>query len=519
MKIHVLDSTLRDGAQAENISFSVNDKLAIARALDEYGVGYIEAGNPASNPKDLEFFQKAGELKLTSALLTAFGSTCRKGVSAEEDANLQAILKAQTPAVAIFGKASMLHVKEILETTPEENLRMVTDSVAYLKKQGKELIFDAEHFFDGYREDSEYAMQVLRAALNAGADVLCLCDTNGGTLPAELQEVTARVVRLFPGAVMGIHAHNDCGCAVANTLLAVQAGARHIQGTFVGFGERCGNADLSSILPALALKAGFELDGDVKLLCETAGQLAELANIHLPAGKPFVGRSAFSHKAGMHIDGVVKRSSSFEHIDPESVGNRRRFLMSEVAGRGSVLQKILPIAPSLTKTDPRLTELTNELKKMEHYGYQFEAADASFELLARKVLGMYEPHFRVALYKTIGEYPAPEGEKPATAVIKVEVDGKTEATAALGSGPVNALDIALRKALCVFFPQLGKMQLTDYKVRVLDQESATAAKVRVLIESGDGTRTWTTIGVSDDIIQASLIALVDSIEYKLSRGD
>lgn len=519
MKLSVLDSTLRDGAQSADISFSVNDKLAIAQALDDYGVGYIEAGNPASNPKEMEFFARAGELRLSHAKLAAFGATRRKGCAAETDANLAALLAAETPAVAVFGKSWGLHVREILGVTFDENLRMISDSVGYLKAHGKEVIFDAEHFFDGYKDDPDYAVAVLRSAAKAGADILCLCDTNGGTLPLALHQAVAEIAAAFPGVTLGIHTHNDAGCAVANTLLAVDAGVRHIQGTFVGFGERCGNADLSSILPCLALKAGFEADGEISRLTTIARKIAQISNVSLPTGKPFVGKGAFTHKAGMHIDAMLKNSASCEHIDPSLVGNKRRFLLSEVAGRGSVLEKVKPYAPGLTKDDPRLAEIIQKLKESEHYGYQFEAADASFELLTRRVLGTFTPHFRLVMYRTIGEFPPVDGEMPSTATIKVDVNGQTETTAAQGHGPVHALDNALRKALCVFYPGLSEMKLSDYKVRVLDQKAATAAKVRVLIESSDSSGSWTTIGVSGDIIEASLTALIDSIEYKLSRDE
>jgi 2-isopropylmalate synthase len=417
----------------------------------------------------------------------------------------------------VFGKAWDLHAAEILRVSLEENLEMIADTVAYLKGRGKEVIFDAEHFFDGYAANPAYAVEVLRSAQAAGADVLCLCDTNGGQTPDKVFAATKAVCGEFAGAVVGIHAHNDSDCAVANSLMAVLAGAAHVQGTFVGFGERCGNADLSSILPALRLKMGYDCGGDLSKLSETAARVAEIANVILRSSKPYTGRSAFSHKAGMHVDGVLKNPASFEHIDPARVGAARRFLVSEVAGRGSVLEKIRPFAPELTKDSPALSEIVARLKELEHFGYQFEAADASFELLVRKVLGTYTPHFNMVMYKTIGEFPAPDGALRATATIKVEVDGRAEIAAAQGCGPVNALDVALRKALAVFYPQLGDMHLTDYKVRVLEQAAATAAKVRVLVESADAGGSWTTLGVSEDVVAASLIALADSIEYKLSK--
>jgi len=514
--ITILDSTLRDGAQGEDISFSVSDKLNIMHALDEFGVSYIEAGNPGSNPKDLEFFEKAAKTTLKHAKLCAFGSTRRKDRIAESDENVASLLRANTEVVVIFGKTWDLHVRDILNAEPQENLDMIADTVAYLKSKGKEVIFDAEHFFDGYIANPDYAMQVLRTAADAGADMLCLCDTNGGKLPMHIADITKTVCGEIDTPI-GIHTHNDSGCAVANALVAVEAGAVHVQGTFVGFGERCGNADLSSIIPSLTLKTDYECDGNLSMLSYTAGRIAEIANVIVRNNTPYIGKSAFTHKAGMHIDGVLKNSASFEHVDPGVVGNTRKLLISEVAGRNTVLEKTKSFAPELSKDSPELSVIVERLKDMEHYGYQFEAADASFELLVKKVLGTYTPYFTLIMYRTMGEFPAPEGEMQATATIKVEVDGKTEITAAMGKGPVNALDIALRKALTVFYPQLKDMQLSDYKVRVLEQQAATAAKVRVLIESSDKDSSWNTIGVSEDIIEASLTALIDSIEYKLSK--
>lgn len=516
-KIEILDSTLRDGAQGEGTSFSVNDKLSIVKALDDFGVDYIEAGNPGSNPKDLEFFQKAGTLELKNSKLCAFGSTCRHGVNPRDDANVKSLLSANTPVVVIFGKSWDMHVTEVLKITLEDNLKIVKDTVAYLKSQGKEVIFDAEHFFDGYKANPAYALEVLKAAASGGADNLTLCDTNGGTMPSCVAEVTGIVVNMFPDLKIGIHCHNDTGCAVANSMLAVDAGAAHVQGTFIGIGERCGNADLSVIIPNLRFKCCYETKGKLETLCATARTVAEIANTQLYDFKPYTGGSAFAHKAGMHIDGVLKISGSFEHINPALVGNKRRFLLSEVAGRSTVIAKIQSYAPNLTKDSPEVSVILEKLKEMEHDGYHFEAADASFELLVRKILGTYKPHFKLVLYKTMSDYPVPEGGMPAAATIKIEVDGKEEITAVMGRGPVHALDLALRKALAVFYPQISEIQLSDYKVRVLEQNSTTAAKVRVLIDTADDKNRWTTVGVSDDIIEASLIALVDSIEYKLAQ--
>jgi 2-isopropylmalate synthase len=455
---------------------------------------------------------------LRTARLAAFGSTRRRDRDVQSDENLASLLAAQTEVVVIFGKSSLLHVTEILKASAEENLEMISSSVSYLKSQGKEVIYDAEHFFDGYNADASYALRTLRAAEDAGADIICLCDTNGGSLPQTVFELTREVVAQLRVPV-GIHAHNDAGFAVANSVMAVAAGARHVQGTFIGFGERAGNADLSAVLPALQLKMGHQVSGRLELLCETAVRVAETANVIIPSGQPYVGSSAFSHKAGMHVDGVLKNPRSFEHIAPDAVGNRRRFLVSEVAGRALIWEQLRRFEPDISRDSPGLSAVLERLKQLEHQGYQFEGADASFELMARRVLGSYQSHFSVSFYKTMGEFPAGEGLLPSTATIQVEVKGNVEIAAAKGKGPVHALDIALRKALAVFFPQLADMHLIDYKVRVLEQQAATAARVRVLIESADSSGSWTTIGVSEDIIEASFIALVDSIEYRLARED
>lgn len=514
--VKILDTTLRDGAQGEGVSFSVSDKLAVVKTLDDFGLAYIEAGNPGSNPKDMEFFHTASGLRLKNAKLAAFGSTRRKGITPDKDDNVKSLLEANTPAVSIFGKSWDLHVTEILKATLDENLACVEDTIRYFKDHGKEVIFDAEHFYDGYKANPQYAMRVLEAACRGGADVLCLCETNGGTLPMELYTITKKVCEAFPDREIGIHCHNDSGCAVANTSLAVQAGATHVQGTFTGIGERCGNADLSVIIPTLQLKQGYDcVNGNLEDLTQTSTKIAEIQNMAVPANKPYVGASAFAHKGGMHIDGVNKLSRSFEHVNPESVGNKRRFLISEVSGKRAVLLKIAGIAKDLTKDSPETAQILETIKEMEHQGYQFEAADASFELLVKKVLGRFAPHFRLLMYRTSGEFPPPDRESTASAMIRIEVGDTIETTASVGNGPVHALDLALRKALCVFYPQLKDVHLVDYKVRVLDTGSATGSTVRVLIESTDGEREWTTVGASTDIIEASFAALVDSIEYKL----
>jgi len=518
--LRILDTTLRDGAQAEGVSFSVSDKISVVRSLDEFGVQYIEAGNPGSNPKDMEFFELAADLELKNAKLVAFGSTKRKGIRVEEDGNVLSLLKANTPCVSIFGKSWDLHVTEILKATLEENLECVRDTLRFFKEKGKEVIFDAEHFFDGYLANPDYAMQVLLAACEGGADTLCLCDTNGGTPPMQVYEIVKDVCAHFPGHEVGIHCHNDTGCAVANSMLAVEAGVTHVQGTFTGIGERCGNADLSVIIPNLQLKGKYDcVNGNIERLCDTAARIAEITNLTVPSSKPYVGESAFAHKGGMHIDGVDKISRSFEHVDPQTVGNKRRFLLSEVSGKKAILLKIKGIAPELKKESPETTEILEKLKELEHEGYQFEAADASFELMVKKVLGRFRPHFNLSMYKTSGEFPPPDGQMSSSAMIKIEVNGSTETTAAVGNGPVHALDLALRKALCVFYPNLSSVHLIDYKVRVLETGHATGSRVRVLIESTDGHKKWITVGASTDIIQASFAALVDSLEYKLCMED
>jgi len=517
MKLEILDSTLRDGSQAEGISFSVQDKINIVKALDAFGIDYIEAGNPGSNPKDLQFFEQVRGLQLRHAKLCAFGSTRRYSVAADEDANLQSILQANTPAVSIFGKSWDLHVTEILGITLPQNLEIVEDTLRYLKEKGKEVIFDAEHFFDGYKANAPYALDVLAAAAAGGADCLCLCDTNGGCLPGEISEITTAVARRFPGIKLGIHCHDDIGCAVANTLSAVLAGAVHVQGTFVGFGERCGNADLSVVLPNLVFKCGMDYHADLRQLTATATYLSEVSNVRLRGNKPYTGKSAFAHKGGMHIDGVIKLSRSFEHIGPESVGNARKFLTSEVAGKSSILPKIQEFLPELHKNSPETAAIIALLKDKECVGYQYEAAQASFELLVKKQLGLWRPHFDVVFFKTGGDYALGDSSLRETAIIQINVNGETEVAGAVGNGPVNALDKALRTALGRFYPEITRMHLADYKVRIIDSASTTAAKTRVLIDSTDGTEVWTTIGVSEDIVEASFIALIDSFEYLLSR--
>jgi 2-isopropylmalate synthase len=517
-KIDIFDSTLRDGSQGEGIAFSVADKIGIVKVLDNIGVAYIEAGNPGSNPKDLEFFELVKKTKLETSKLCAFGSTRRCNIKVQEDTNVMNLLTADTPVVAIFGKSWDLHVTKVLKTTLEENLAMIKETVAFFKENGKEVIFDAEHFFDGCKANEEYAFLTLNAANEGGADVLCLCDTNGAAYPTEVFDITQKVLKRFEKRV-AIHCHNDTGLATANSMFAADAGATQVQGTFVGFGERCGNANLSTIIPNLQLKRDYECipQKNLVLLSSAARTISEISNVQLLTSLPYVGSSAFAHKGGMHIDGVNKIPCSFEHIDPEIVGNERRFLMSEVSGRTTILAAINKIDSTLTKDSPQATAVINRIKELEHFGYQFEAAQSSVELLIRKELGSYKPFFELEQYKTLGEQPSENPDHCATAMIKIRVDGKTEITAAQGDGPVHALDTAMKKALVTFYPVLASVRLTDYKVRVMEPRAAAAAKVRVLIESSDGEHVWSNVGVSTDIIEASWLALVDSIEYKLTR--
>lgn len=519
-QIQVLDSTLRDGSQGEGISYSVQDKINIVKALDELGITFIEAGNPGSNPKDMEFFEEAKKLTLKHAKLVAFGSTRRKGIKCSEDANVQSLLAAGTEYVCIFGKTWDFQVTDIIHATLEENLEMIRETVAFLVENKKKVIFDAEHFFTGYKANPDYTMKCLEAAVEGGAFCLCLCETKGGAMLHECYDFTKAVVDAFGKKVsVGIHTHNDAGLAVANSLMAVEAGATHVQGVLLGFGERTGNANLSTIIADLQIKLGYECipEENIKILTPICKRVAEITNIALEPGMPYVGASAFAHKAGMHIDAVIKNPFAYEHITPETVGNERVFLMSEVAGKSMIVEKVQKFDPTLTKSSPVVAEIVKKVKDLEHEGYQFEGADASFEILVRKTMGKYQPFFNLHYYKTSGEFPRLDEDECAFAQVKIDVDGKVEITAGEGDGPVNALDQAMRKALELFYPNLSQVHLTDYKVRVLDGKSATASRVRVLIESSDGDAHWATMGVSSDVIEASYLALVDSFEYKLIK--
>ena len=518
-RLEILDSTLRDGAQGEGIIFSLQDKINIIKILDDFGVDFIEAGNPASNPKDLRFFEELKNIQTKNSKIVAFGSTRRKEEKAETDEALLKLAGCSADYISLFGKSSLFHVGEIIKTTPKENLLMIEESISFLKSKGKHIFFDAEHFFDGYKDNPEYALKVIKSAEKSGAERIILCDTNGGTLPDEIAEIT-KAVKKEISVPIGIHAHNDIGCAEADCFAAVKSGATHIQGTFIGFGERCGNANLSSVMATLKLKMDYELNPviDLTRLTKTARHIAEISNITLTDNLAYIGKNAFSHKGGMHIDGVAKNTVSFEHISPELVGNKRNLLISEMGGRSVILSKIKQIAPELEKDSVEVQSILELLKKMEYRGYQYEAAEASFELLVKNYLGLMDMFFDIVFFKTIGE-TSDYRQAPASAMIKVNVDGKTQIGADEGDGPVNAIDKAMRSALKVFYPRVEDMRLVDYKVRVVDGNAATAAMVRVLIETTDGEDVWTTVGASTDIIGASVTALADSIRYKLMKDN
>ncbi len=516
-RVELYDTTLRDGAQTEGISFSVEDKVRITGQLDALGVPYVEGGWPGSNPKDVEFFKRMAKRRLSHATLTAFGSTRRADRSAAKDPNLQALVAAQTRVVTIFGKSWDLHVREVFRIPLAQNLSMIHESVAFLKKRGVRVFYDAEHFFDGYKDNPAYAMQTVKAAQEAGAEVIILCDTNGGSLPSEIGRITA-AAKLDLGVPLGIHTHNDCGLGVANALAAVEAGAVQVQGTINGYGERCGNADLVCLLPVLQLKMGIEcLPAErIKALTETARFVAEVSNMGLRSTHPFVGPSAFAHKGGVHVNAVMKNPRTYEHLDPRLVGNERRILVSELSGKSSLVLRAKGLALNLHKETPEAKKLLGLLQQLEHEGYHFEAAEGSFELLLRRAVQRYQRFFELEGFRVVIEKRG-EGALTSEAIVKVRVDGQLEHTAAHGDGPVNALDNAVRKALQSFYPTLAQMHLADFKVRVLDGTAGTAAKVRVLIQSQDAQSSWGTVGVSTNIIEASWQALADSIEYKLLK--
>jgi 2-isopropylmalate synthase len=517
MKIFTFDTTLRDGTQGESVSFSVDDKLVIAQKLDELGIDYIEGGWPGSNPKDRDFFDRARELQLKHARLTAFGSTRFAKNPVEEDRNVNALVEAGTPVVSIFGKTWDLHVHRALGITLDQNLELISETVRYLKDHGKEVVYDAEHFFDGYHANPEYALRTLEAAHRAGADVLCLCDTNGGTVTGRLVEIVSEVRRRFDG-VIGIHTHNDSDLAVANTIAAVEAGATHVQGCMNGYGERCGNATLASVIANLELKLGHTTIGPEKLstLTSVCRFIAELANLPLRNDQPFVGKSAFAHKGGVHVSAVLKDSATYEHIQPEMVGNRQRVLVSDLSGRGNIMYKLKQHGLADRLGEDARRELLERIKQMEYDGYELEAAEGTFELLVREALHPGTHFFDVDSYEvTTRAGDAAPSRTTATVTLRTK-EGAHSATAT-GHGPFNALHLCLRKCLGKIYPQITEVRLTDYKVRVLDSYKGTAANVRVLIEWSDHRKSWSTVGVSDNVIEASWKALVDAIRLELMR--
>jgi len=516
-KVKLYDTTLRDGAQGEGISYSVMDKIRIAQELDKLGIHYIEGGWPGSNPKDMEFYLKMAKARLKDAQLVAFGSTRRPHAKASEDKNLRALVKSGAKIVTIFGKTWDLHIRDVLKTTLDENLSMIKDTVSFLVSKDLTVFYDAEHFFDAYKSDKEYSLKCLLTAQGSGAKAVVLCDTNGGTLTSGISQVI-KEIRPQINVWLGIHCHNDADLAVANSIAAVEAGVDMVQGTINGYGERCGNADLVPVIANLKLKLGINCieDNKLKELTHVSHFVSEISNMKQKTEQPYAGASAFAHKGGVHINAVMKNPLTYEHIEPALVGNRRRILVSELAGKTGILIRAKELELDLSKEDPKTKRILKLIQNLEHQGYQFEAAEASFELLMKKALKKYKKFFELEGVRVVIEK---QSDKKITseAIIKLKVKGMREHTAADGDGPVNALDNALRKALKDFYPTLSKMHLSDFKVRVLDEKAGTAAKVRVLIQSQDETDTWNTIGVSENIIEASWQALVDSVEYKLLK--
>ncbi len=514
----IYDTTLRDGAQAEGISFSIEDKLRIVQELDSLGIHYIEGGYAGSSPKDEEFFERARELDLKNAKLTAFGSTRRAKRAAVEDRNMHYLLETGTKVVTVVGKSWDLHVTQVLRVSLKENLAMIEDSVKFLADSGREVIFDAEHFFDGYKDDAEYALKTIEAAARGGADCIVLCDTRGGTMPLEIKEMfEAAAARV--DVPLGIHAHDDAGMAAANSIIAVQSGAVQVHGTFNGYGERCGNANLCTLIPNLKIKLGFDCISDENLarLTNISRLVSELANLPHDERQPYVGRSAFAHKGGLHTDAMQKNTRTYEHVTPETVGNERRILVSDQSGRSTILMKLLREHPDLEKDSPEVKQIFDTLKEAERDGYQYEGAEGSFELMMQRIMDKHGDSFNLKGFTVLVERTEDHQMRSQATIKLMDANGNIEYQASEGHGPVDALSKALRKALIAFFPQLNSVHLTDFKVRVLDASSGTAAKVRVLIESSDGEKVWGTVGVSEDIIEASWEALVDSIEYKLFK--
>jgi len=518
LDVLIYDTTLRDGAQGEGISFSLDDKIKIAQKLDYLGVSYIEGGWPGSNPKDLEFFKQVQLLGLKNARVAAFGSTRKPGITVKQDSNVKALLESGAGTITIVGKTWDFRVLRALETTLEENLNMIRETISYLKDKGLEVIFDAEHFFDGFKNNPDYALQVLQTAAVAGADWLILCDTNGGSMSWEIGTIVQEV-RSQVQTPLGIHAHNDSGCAVSNSLVAVKHGCRQVQGTINGYGERCGNSDICSVIPNLELKMGLSClpPGNLKYLSEVSHYVSEIANMPHYNNQPFVGHGAFAHKGGIHVSALLKDSLTYEHINPEEVGNHRRVLVSELSGLSNLLYKAKELNIDVNTYDAETRRLMKQIKELENQGFQFEGADASLELFLRKAFGQYEDFFQLKNLKIILEKSEGEEEFSAEAMIKMQIGDNTVHTAAEGEGPVNALDNSLRKALNEVYPEIAEMHLSDYKVRVLNGNDGTAAKVRVLIDSADQSDKWSTVGVSENIIEASWQAIVDSINFHLLK--
>ena len=518
MAVTLYDTTLRDGTQREGLSLSVQDKLRICQRLDDLGIDYIEGGWPGANPKDTEFFERARDLDLDHAVVSAFGSTRRKNTSVEEDDQIRTLLETGAKALCVFGKAWDIHVTETLNTTLEENLAMVSDTVRYLKEQGRTVFFDAEHFFDGYKANPDYAVEVCKAAASAGADAVVLCETNGGALPQEVVAAVRATAEAVKECPLGIHAHNDAGCAEANSLLAVDAGCTHVQGTINGYGERAGNANLTTIIPALVLKMDDDCvtSDQLKLLTEISHFVAETANVSPDPHQPYVGSSAFAHKGGIHASASARLQEAYEHIEPSAVGNLAKVVVSEMAGRASLTMKAQEMGLDLTGDPETVGTVLDSIKELEHKGYSFEAADGSLEIMLRKQLGTFEPFFRLESFRCIME-KREDGKVMTEATIKIHVEGHRYIATAEGNGPVNALDKALRIAIGKFYPALDEISLMDFKVRVLDEKKGTGAVTRVLIESSDHQKTWGTVGVSENIIEASWEALVDSVEYGLKH--
>jgi len=517
--LEIYDTTLRDGAQAEDVSFSAEDKIRVAQQLDELGVQFIEGGWPGANPKDIEFFRMIKETPLRQATVVAFGSTRKASNAVRRDPNLQALLSAETKIITLFGKSWSLHVTDALGIALSKNLEIISDSVAHLRSKHRRVFYDAEHFFDGYKTNPDYALETVRRAVAAGAERVILCDTNGGTMPWEIKEICQVIQRECP-VPLGIHAHNDCEMAVANSLMAIELGVRQVQGTINGIGERCGNANLCSIIPNLQLKMKRPALGErLHHLKKVSGFVTEIANLMPNKHQPYVGDSAFAHKGGVHIHAVLKNPATYEHVVPALVGNRQRMLVSDYAGRSGLLDKVEAFGIKLDKDHSKVQELMATLKERESAGYQFEGAEGSFELLMRKAMGTHRPSFQLLGFRVIVEKKQNQGASISEATVMVKVAETVEYGAAAGSGPVNALDHALRKALEKFYPELREVKLLDYKVRVLSANRGTESKVRVLIESGDHKDKWGTVGVSENIMEASWQALADSIEYKLLARD